>query len=177
MVTPRLLGAAAVTAVLALAGCSEESGLRAGLVTPSEIHAFYVSHPALFEGRRLYSLREIVVSAPAAFLAGFDARVRSAGSLKEVEAWLSTQGIAYQTAAFTHPAEDVPLALLPRLASMRPGELVALSTPEGASAWQLIESREAPLSESEAAAAIEQFLAGRKRSTEARHEARYEVRS
>ncbi|MDQ3025352.1 MAG: peptidylprolyl isomerase [Pseudomonadota bacterium] len=167
------VGAAAVAAALALAACSEESGLRAGLVTPSEIHAFYVSHPALFEGRRLYSLREIVVSAPAAYLAGFEARVGVARSLKEVETWLATQGIAYQTAAFTHPAEDVPLALLPRLASMRPGDLVAMSSPEGASVWQLVESREAPLSESEAAPAIEQFLAGRKRT----HEARYEVRS
>lgn len=173
MASSRFVGAAAVAAALALAACSEESGLRAGLVTPSEIHAFYVSHPALFEGRRLYSLREIVVSAPAAYLAGLEARVGVARSLKEVEAWLATQGIAYQTATFTHPAEDVPLALLPRLASMRPGDLVAVSSPEGASVWQLVESREAPLSETEAAPAIEQFLAGRKRS----NEARYEVRS
>ncbi|MEO5675974.1 MAG: peptidyl-prolyl cis-trans isomerase [Usitatibacter sp.] len=173
MARSRYLGAAAVAAALALAACSEESGLRAGLVTPFEIHAFYVSHPALFEGRRLYSLREVVVSAPVAYLAGFEARVGVARSLKEVETWLATQGIAYQTAAFTHPAEDVPLALLPRLASMRPGDLVAMSSPEGASVWQLVEFREAPLSESEAAPAIEQFLAGRKRP----NEARYEVRS
>ena len=173
MAISRYVGAAAVAAALALAACSEESGLRAGLVTPSEIHAFYVSHPALFEGRRLYSLREVVVSAPTAYLAGFEARVGVARSLKEVETWLATQGIAYQTAAFTHPAEDVPLALLPRLATMRPGDLVAMSSPEGASVWQLVESREAPLSENEAAPAIEQFLAGRKRT----NEARYEVRS
>ena len=173
MASPRFLGAAAVTAVLALAGCSEESGLRAGLVTPSEIHAFYVSHPALFEGRRLYSLREVAVSTPAAYLAGFEARVGAARSLKEVEAWLATRGIAYQTATFTHPAEDVPLALLPRLAAMSPGDLVTVSSAEGISVWQLVEFREAPLSESEAAAAIEQFLAGRKRS----NEARYEIRS
>ncbi len=173
MTRPRFLVAAALAAALALAACSEESGLRAGLVTPAEINAFYVSHPALFEGRRLYSLREIVVSTPAAYLAGFEARIGVARSLKEVETWLATQGIAYQTAAFTHPAEDVPLSLLPRLASMNPGDLVALSSPEGVSVWQLVESRDAPLSESEAAAAIEQFLAGRKRS----NEVRYEVRS
>ena len=113
------------------------------------------------------------MSAPTAYLAGFEARVGVARSLKEVETWLATQGIAYQTAAFTHPAEDVPLALLPRLATMRPGDLVAMSSPEGASVWQLVESREAPLSENEAAPAIEQFLAGRKRT----NEARYEVRS
>ena len=169
---PRLLGAAAAIAVLSLAACSEGSQARAGLVTPAEIHAFYVSHPALFEGRRLYSLREIAVSAPAAYLAGLDSRVVAARSLADIEAWLATQGIAYQTASFTHAAEDLPLALLPRLERMQPGELVALDSPEGASVWQLVETTQAPLSESEAAPAIEQYLAGAKRAAIARYEVR-----
>ena len=171
MARPPLLGAAAAIAVLSLAACSDEQ-LRTGLVTPAEINAFYVSHPALFEGRRLYSLREIAVSAPAGYLAGFEARVVASRTLREIEVWLGTQGIAYQTAAFTHAAEDLPLTLLPRLARMRPGEMVALASPEGASVWQLVESKNAPLSESEAAPAIEQFLAGAKRASVARYEAR-----
>jgi len=163
---------AAVTAVLSLAGCSETKTPRAGLVTPSEIHAFYVSHPALFSARRLYSLREVAVAAPAAFLAGFEARVREARNLKEIEAWLATRGIAYQTAQFTHPAEDVPLVLLPRLAGMRPGDMVSLSSPEGASVWQLVHVTEAPLSEQQAAPLIEQYLAGQRRAAVARYEVR-----
>ena len=174
MARPLSLGlCAAVTAVLSLAACSDAQPPRMGLVTPSEVHAFYVSHPVLFESRRLYSLREIVVSAPAAYLAGLETRVRDSRSLKEVEAWLATQGIAYQTAAFTHPAEDLPLVLLPRLYAMQPGEMVALSSPEGASVWQLVHSIHAPMSENDAAPLIEQFLAGQKRA----QLARYEVRS
>ena len=173
MASPLSLGlCAAVTAVLSLAGCSETKTPRTGLVTPAEVHAFYVSHPALFGARRLYSLREVAVAAPAAFLAGFETRVREARSLKEIEAWLATRGIAYQTATFTHPAEDVPLVLLPRLAGMQPGDMVSLSSPEGASVWQLVSFTDAPLTEHEAAPLIEQFLAGQRRAAVARYEVR-----
>ncbi|HUP97853.1 MAG TPA: hypothetical protein VM073_07925 [Usitatibacter sp.] len=143
MARPLSLGlCAAVCAVLSLAACSETKPPRTGLVTPAEVHAFYESYPALFGARRVYSLREVVVSAP------------DLG------------------ATFTLPAEDVPLVLLPRLAAMQPGETVALSSPRGASVWQLVQFIEAPLSEREAAPLIEQFLAGHKRATVARYEVR-----
>jgi hypothetical protein len=63
----------------------------------------------------------------------------------------------------TEPAEQRPLAFLPVLSRMRPGELAVLSTPGGASVLQLLEAAEAPLSLEQATPLIETFLAGRKR--------------
>lgn len=153
---------AAAAALIAAAGCSQEPGVHPGLVTPSEVHAFYVSHPALFEGRRLYSLREIVVSSPAAELAGLEEHVARSRTLREVEAWLAARGARFRTASVTHAAEDVPLRALPRVSSMQPGERAVLAHAEGLSVWELVESRAAPLTEDEATPVIEDFLAGRR---------------
>jgi hypothetical protein len=57
------------------------------------------------------------------------------------------------------PAEQLPLAHLPQLASMRAGESATLDTVE----VQLMTAENAPLSEAQASPVIERFLAGRKR--------------
>ena len=169
MLANRSLRLAAAVAALAIAGCSDELSVHPGLVTPAEVHAFYVSHPALFEGRRLYSLREIVVSTPAAGLVGLEDRVAQSHSLRDVEAWLAQRGASFQTTRVTHAAEDLPLAVLAHFSVMQPGELAVLAFPEGASVWQLVATREAPLTEDQAAPVIEEFLAGRRRAAHLRY--------
>lgn len=165
MFAKRSLRLAAAAAVIAVAGCSEEVAVHPGLVTPAEVHAFYVSHPALFEGRRLYSLREIVVSTPAAGLVGLEERVARSHSLRDVESWLAQRGASFETTKVVHAAEDVPLPVLAHFSIMRPGDLAVLAFPEGASVWQLVASREAPLTEEEATPVITDFLAGRRQAT------------
>jgi len=154
---------AAAASALALAACSEEAPLHPGLVTPAEVHAFYVTHPALFEGRRLYSLREVVVSSPAADLAGLEDCVARSQTLRQVEQWLAARGARFETTRVTHAAEDVPLPVLARFAVMQPGDLAVLSFPEGASVWEMVAASDAPLSEDQATPVIEEFLAGRRR--------------
>ena len=165
----RRLRLAASAAALALAACSEGPSVPSGLVTPAEIHAFYVSHPALFAGRRLYSLREIVVSTPVGELVGLEERVAHARNLREVESWLAQRGARFELTRVTHAAEDIPLMVLARFAAMRPGDLAVLAFPEGASVWQLVATREAPLTEDEARPVIEEFLAGTRRTPHIRY--------
>ena len=66
------------------------------------------------------------------------------------------------------PAEQLPLAHLPHLARMSPGESVVIDATE----LQLVYAESAPLSETQAAPMIEQFLAGKKRLELAAAEAR-----
>jgi len=169
MLAHRSLRLAAAAATLLLGACSEEMAVHPGLVTPAEVHAFYVSHPALLEGRRLYSLREIVVSTPAAGIVGLEDRVARSHSLRDVESWLAQRGANFQTTRVTHAAEDIPLQVLARFAVMQPGDLAVAAFPEGASVWQLVATREAPLTEEEAAPVIEEFLAGRRRAAHLRY--------
>ena len=128
-----------------------------------EVRAFYAENPALFAERRIYRLRELVVSAPAEMIDVLRAEAAKARGLDEVAGWLRSRNAKYSEDALTQPAEQLPLTFLPQLARMKPGELAVFATPLGASVIQLVHAEDAPLTEQQAAPLIEQFLAGRKR--------------
>jgi len=125
-------------------------------VKPSrdEVRAFYDENPALFAERRIYRIRELTVASPADLVEG---------DLEQIAASLRARGARFSLTTQTQPAEELPLAFLPKLSRMKPGETAVFSTPGGASAIQLIQAEDAPLAREQAQALIEQFLAGRKR--------------
>ena len=131
------------------------------------MRAFYAENPALFAERRIYRLRELVVPGAAEMadlLRAEAARLGShGGGLDAIVAWLRARNVKYSVDGLTQPAEQLPLAFLPQLARMKPGEIAVFATPLGASAIQLVHAEDAPLTEQQAAPLIEQFLAGRKR--------------
>ena len=120
-----------------------------------EVRAFYNDNPALFAERRIYRLRELVVPAPAEAV--------PAGDMDQIVAALKARGARYTLTTQTQPAEELPLAFLPKLSRMKAGEIAVFPTPLGATVMQLIHAEDAPLAAEQANALIEQFLAGRKR--------------
>ena len=155
--------------VLAQAYVERAARARAA-ATRDEVRAFYAENPALFAERRIYRTRELVVSANPEMIDVLRAQVAHAADLDEVAAWLRSRNARYSVLAQTQPAEEVPLAFLPQLARMGPGELAVFPTALGASVVQLVYSESAPLAYEQAAALIENFLAGRKRLAVAQDE-------
>jgi EpsD family peptidyl-prolyl cis-trans isomerase len=155
--------------VLAQAYVERLAAGAAGEVPRERVHAFYAENPALFAERRIYRLREVVVSAPAELLDVLRTEAARARSLEELTAWLRTRDARFSVAALAQPAEELPLAWLPRLARMKPGEIAVFlrpayaGTPGGASVVRLEHADEAPLDEAQATPLIERFLAGRRR--------------
>jgi EpsD family peptidyl-prolyl cis-trans isomerase len=141
----------------------ERAASAASGSTRDEVRAFYEENPALFAERRVYRLRELVVSAPAEMIDVLRAEAAKAAELDDVAAWLRSRDAKYSVDALTQPAEQLPLAYLPQLARMKAGEIAVFATPSGASVMQLVQAEAAPLTESQAAPLIEQFLAGRRR--------------
>ena len=88
-----------------------------------EVHAFYAENPALFAERRIYRMRELVVSAPAELVDVLRAQAARATDLDEVAAWLKARNARFSTATETQPAEQLPLAYLPQMARMKPGQI------------------------------------------------------
>ena len=148
--------------VLAQAWLEKSASAAAGN-TRDEVRAFYAENPALFAERRIYRLRELIVAAPAELLDVLRAEAAKVRELDELALWLRSRGATYSADSVTQPAEQLPLAFLPRLAVMKPGEIAVFATPLGASVIQLVHAEEAPLTEPQAAPLIEQFLAGRRR--------------
>jgi len=137
-----------------------------------EVRAFYTENPALFAERRIYRTRELAVSTNPEMLDVLRAEVARAADLDEVAAWLKSRNARYSSATQTQGAEEIPLAFLPQLARMSPGELAVFPTPLGASVVQLVYSESAPLAYEQASPLIENFLAGRKRLAVAQDEVR-----
>jgi EpsD family peptidyl-prolyl cis-trans isomerase len=141
----------------------ERSVSAAGGSTRDEVRAFYAENPALFAERRIYRLRELLVSAPAELIDVLRAEAAKARDLEEVAGWLRLRNASYSVDGLTQPAEQLPLSFLPQLARMKAGEITVFATPLGASVIQLVHAEDAPLTEQQAAPLIEQFLAGRRR--------------
>lgn len=143
-----------------------------------DVRAFYKDNPALFAERRIYQLRELLVSAPAELLEVLRAESARAASLEEIAAWLQRRGARFSRVALTQPAEELPLAYVPRLARMKDGEIAVFARPAyagsagGASVIQLEHAEDAPLSEAQARPVIERFLAARQRVEAAAAEVR-----
>jgi EpsD family peptidyl-prolyl cis-trans isomerase len=143
--------------------------LAVGAVSRDEIHAFYAENPSLFAQRRIYRLRELMVSAPAELVDSLAAEATRTPSLEDVAAWLEQREARFSRVSLSEPAEELPLAYLPRLARMKDGELAVFPRPAyagftgGASVILVEHAEEAPLSEAQAQPVIERFLAARRR--------------
>lgn len=139
---------------------------RAALAKPAadEVLAFYAENPTLFGKRRVYRLRELVVSAPEQLIGVLRAEAAAAKDLEDVAAWLRSRDARFSATSTTQPAEQLPLAFLPELARMKEGEIAVFAAPPaGASVVQLVYAEHAPLTLQQAAPLIEKLLAGRKR--------------
>jgi EpsD family peptidyl-prolyl cis-trans isomerase len=141
----------------------ERAARAAAQPSRDEVRAFYTENPSLFAERRIYRTREISLAANPDMVDALRAQAASTRDIDELAAWLRARGASAVVVNENEPAEQRPLAFLPVLSRMRPGELAVLSTPGGASVVQLLEAAEAPLSLEQATPLIETFLAGRKR--------------
>jgi hypothetical protein len=108
-------------------------------------------------------MRELIVSAPAELVDVLRAQAARSADLEELAAWLKARNARFSAATETQPAEELPLAFLPRLARMQPGEIAVFGTSLGATVIQLTHAEDAPLGPEQSQALIEQFLAGKKR--------------
>jgi EpsD family peptidyl-prolyl cis-trans isomerase len=142
----------------------ERAAAAAVKSSADEVSAFYAENPALFAQRRIYRLRELVVSASADQIELVRSEAAGAKDLDEIAGWLKWRNLKIgPVTGATQPAEQLPLGYLPQLARMRAGEIAVFASAPGATVIQLVHAQDAPLTEQQAAPLIEQFIAGRKR--------------
>jgi EpsD family peptidyl-prolyl cis-trans isomerase len=135
--------------------------------TPQEIGKYYAEHPELFAQRRIYSLEELAVARRGEIAAALHDRAAKGESLESIARWLEALEVRFTINRGTRAAEQIPLAVLPRLQAMKEGEVhVVDDGADGLVLLRLTAARLAPLDEAAAAPLIEQFLLGR-RSSEA----------
>ena len=127
--------------------------------TPEETKKYYGEHPELFAKRRVFNLEEIVAEAKEDVLAELQEQVKKARSMQEVGNWLQSKGIQFRANRGVRPAEQIALPLLPKLQSMKDGEMQLLGPVNGLyEVVRVAESRSMPIDEKAATPFIQQFL-------------------
>lgn len=137
---------------------AEKVGESAMRPTPEEIKAYYDANPALFKERRVYSLQEIKIEAPAEQLPALREKLQASKSIGDFVEALKADGVRYNGTQAVRPAEQLPLASLKTFAQMKDGQAVFNTVPGGAIVVVLAGSRMQPVSEEQARTPIEQFL-------------------
>ena len=129
--------------------------------TADEVKAYYAEHPELFSQRRLYNIEELSFPAAEGLAAKVKVQIVKSRSLQDMANWLKAQDIKFTANRGARSAEQLPLALLPQIQTMKDGEMRLIEAPGGLQVLRLAASQTAPVDEARATPVIQQFLFNR----------------
>jgi EpsD family peptidyl-prolyl cis-trans isomerase len=141
----------------------ERIGEAALKPTPEEIAAYYRDKPALFSQRRIYSIQEVAIEAPADRFPALQQQLSQARNINDFLEWLKANDLRFQGNQAVRAAEQLPLASLDAISRMQDGQAMLVPTPAGAQLVVLAGSRMQPVTEEQARPAIEAFLLNERR--------------
>lgn len=125
----------------------------------TDIQSYYTRHPELFSARRVYRIQELDLQLPPSRLPEVEAQLKQSRNLAGFAEWLKTQGIDGKAGLVVRAAEQIPDAVLARLATMKDGQTTVQATgPDTISVVELQDSRLQPVTLEQAAGAIERIL-------------------
>jgi EpsD family peptidyl-prolyl cis-trans isomerase len=140
------------------AAYAEKLGEGAPRPTTADIKRYYDEHPALFSQRKVYQLRELNIQAEASQIEALGAKLAAAKNLNEFSDYLKANNVKFTGGTAVRSAEQLPLAVLPKLAALKDGASLLQPTLLGAQVVQVVASRPQPVDLERASRAIEQFL-------------------
>lgn len=129
--------------------------------TPEEVRAFFDATPALFGERRVYSLQELAIDAPAARVAWVKQRLAQAKSVDDFAEGLKAEGLRFSASQVVKPAEQLPMGLVAPFSTMKEGEAAVVADGPPLRVVFVAGVRTEPVSFERAAPAIEQHLLAR----------------
>lgn len=139
--------------------------------TEQEIRKYYTENPALFAERRVYRLQELSIEAGPDQEKDIETAAAGAKSLKQLADFLREKKIPFAADSGVRTAEQLPLAHLTQIAQLKPNQvLVFQSSPNRASALEVLASEPQPVDDKKATPVIEQFLSNSKQQELARNE-------
>lgn len=139
--------------------------------TSDEIKKYYADHPEIFGKRRLYRFQEVLAAVENEDqMKALQAQLAKNQNMNEMTAWLREKGIKYSMSFSMKASEQLPRNLLPKLASMKQGDVMFYPAGNRALVVQLTGWQELPMSEPEAAPYIAQALLTQKRGEQASEE-------
>jgi EpsD family peptidyl-prolyl cis-trans isomerase len=131
-------------------------------ISASDIHQYYVENPALFSRRKIYTLQEIMLSANPAVLEQLKEMAADGRDMEEIGKFLTSKDIEFKGVSGVRTAEQIPLDVLPRLASIPDGKTELIESGKRYHVYRVISSQIAAIDEADARPRIEVFLGNQK---------------
>ncbi len=125
--------------------------------TPDDIRKYYDAHPLNFAQRSVYTIQKVDAKVAADKAQALAASAQAATSAAQVVDLLKAGATATNVAQTPQPAESLG-PLLPKIATMKPGQTIVIAQPGGMSALTLVDVQPRPVSFEQAQASIEQGL-------------------
>ncbi len=126
----------------------------------NELADYYAKHPELFQNRKLYTLHAFVIAKPN-LKPGALETLQKSKSLTEAAAFLKTQNIAYQQNTAVHPAEEIPMSVLPKMAGAAPGQVFLLDGATQVTMYDVVSASDQPIALEQAKPIITRFLSNK----------------
>lgn len=133
----------------------------------AEVKAYYEQHPHLFAQRKVYNLLSMRLTNAGDKLAEIDKRAEAGASMAELQAFLSSQGLATEIASEQKGAEHLPLEALPKFAALQPKKLLVLQGGNNVAIYEVVSSKAEPVAAEQAKPFIEAYLGNRSRAQQA----------
>jgi EpsD family peptidyl-prolyl cis-trans isomerase len=114
-------------------------------ILEKDVWTYYEQHPELFAQRKIYIVREIVVTQASPLLAEVQTRLNRKEDLSSVVTLLKSSKTSYNDQVIARSAEQLPLEILPALAKVKAGEVIAFQMSDGLVVYQLLNAQSAPL--------------------------------
>jgi len=114
-------------------------------VTDQEVRGYFDEHPGLFSKRRIYNLQDIGFEKNEQLFAEVSAELEKHKTIQELADWLKAKDIKFSAGAYTRPAEQIPLEILPKLQDVKDGETVALEVENAIHVIKVVKSQSAPI--------------------------------
>ncbi|MES2369242.1 MAG: EpsD family peptidyl-prolyl cis-trans isomerase [Pseudomonadota bacterium] len=138
--------------------------------TDAEVSDYFNKHPELFTKRKIYRLQELSIKAPKEKQETIRKQLTDSKTLGDFVAWLKDEKYPVQASQGVKPAEQLPQAILPKLAEMPDGQAMIVNTPEGLLVIVLADSQVQPVTQEQAKPAIARLLQNEARQKAAKAE-------
>lgn len=138
--------------------------------TDAEVSDYFNKHPELFTKRKIYRLQELSIKAPKEKQETIRKQLTDSKTLGDFVAWLKDEKYPVQASQGVKPAEQLPQAILPKLAEMPDGQAMIVNTPEGLLVIVLADSQVQPVTLEQAKPAIARLLQNEARQKAAKAE-------
>lgn len=138
-------------------------GVMSKVEKPSaaEIDDYYQKHPEFFAKRKEFDLKQLVIPNKN-FSDELKSFIDSAKTLGEVSEWMDRHGVQYARGQAIRSSTDLPSEGVAKLLELPKGQLFIVSLGDNKVLNVLVDSRDSPLSATNAAPQIGQFLMNKK---------------